>query len=90
MLRTLQGTKFESSETPTRTGTVKCQLKCLLPVKRWPNQKSLQILAKCHQWRCVSESDNCQQTVRCEFSVICSAVTQKPKVQDQHGALELQ
>jgi len=34
----------------------------------------------------VSESVSCRQTVQCAFSVICSAVTQKPKVQDQHGA----
>jgi len=50
----------------------------ILPVKRWPKQKSLQISATYQQWRCVSESDSCWQTVQCAFSVICSAVTQKP------------
>jgi len=40
------------------------------------NQKSHKILAYYQQWRCVSESDNCWQTVQCAFSVICSAATQ--------------
>jgi len=43
-------------------------------------------LVNYQQWQCVSESGSCWQTVQCAFSVICSAVTQKPKVQDQHGA----
>jgi len=36
--------KIESSETPTRTGTVSVY---------WPKQKSLQILATYQQWWCV-------------------------------------
>jgi len=43
-------------------------------------------LVKYQQWLCISESDSCRQTVQGAFSVICSATTQKPKVQDQHGA----
>jgi len=46
--------KFESSETPTITVRSQCQLQCLLPAKRWPNQKSLQISAKYQQWWWVS------------------------------------
>jgi len=32
---------FECSETHDKNGNGQCQLQCLLPVKRWPNQKSL-------------------------------------------------
>jgi len=38
--------KFESSETPTRTGTVSINCSVYLPVKRWQKQKSFQISAK--------------------------------------------
>jgi len=60
MLTALQGhfTKnmFESSETPTRTGTVtvNCSVYCRSNDGR---TKSHQILAKYQQWRCASESD---------------------------------
>jgi len=61
--------KFESSETPTRTRTVtvNCSVFCRSNDDR---TRSLQILAKYQQWRCVSESDKCWQTVQCAFSVI--------------------
>jgi len=84
--------KVESSETPMRTGTVSvnCSVYCHA-VKRWPNQKSLQISAKYQQLQCLSESDSCRLTVQCPFSVICGAITQELKVQDQHDVIaELQ
>jgi len=65
---------FESSKTPTRTETVSVNCSVYLPVKRWAKEKSLQILAKYQQWRCVSESHSCRHTVQCALSVICSAV----------------
>jgi len=48
-------------------------------VKRWPNQKSLQISAKYQQCPCnaLGVGYSCRQTVQYAFSVIYSAVKQK-------------
>jgi len=74
--------KFESSETPTRTGTVSvnCSVYC-----RSNDDWTRKVF---RSWRNIS-SDGVSRSriaVQCAFSVICSAVTQKPKVQHQHGA----
>jgi len=77
--------KFESFETPTRTGTVNVCTAVSAAGQTMTVPRSLQILAKYQHWRCVSESYSCWKTVQCSFSAICSAVTQLPKVQDQHA-----
>jgi len=77
--------KFESSETPTRTGTVSvnCSVYCRSNDDRtWKVFRYRRNISSDG----VSESDSCWQTVQCAFSVICSTITQKPKVQDPHGA----
>jgi len=86
MLTALQGhcTKI-ISETPTRTGTVSVNCSVYCRSNDDPTRKVF-ISEKYQQWRCVSESDSCRQTVQRAFSVICSVVSQKPKMQDQHGA----
>jgi len=50
---------------------IQCQLECLLSVKPWQKQKSLQMSETYQQWRYVSDSWN-----------HCSTITQKPKVQE--------